>query len=1170
MRHQGHRSVRWLLGGVGCSILLLLSACPSLQPILSLDPAAVILSPTTGVGTFVIQNTGNGTLSYTLHEVSRPDVNSTWTRTEVSWFSVDSATGSLSRNEAQRITITASLSTLAAGTYTNVGIEIASNAGTRVVPVSLVLPSTLVVEPSELQLPEGTQRTAFFVRNTGSTAFSWNVFYLTDPNNSNSATPLPSSIRVTPSSGTTAPNDSTRVDVEWDAGTGNFALLVRSTAGEGTVHIRFVPPLETLEATPSPLILYVSPDRTQAPTGQLTLRNLTPDPATWTLSAESLTNVTAPAPLRIAPASGTLAGNASTEVDVAVSDAQNVLLGSGNYQLHLQSGGASLRIPVTVEERWFPQIELSRPPDITLEQPPIVPISSMDFGTDEIQMVFYVVNIGPLGSQLFFRITHDDEGRENPLLAEVTPLQGNTNGPDQDFFYQVPGALQPIGIDGVPIVVTIDRKALQQDVEYRDITVEAVESDFTTPVPGVEPKTMRIRVQRKPLTIEGAVNRSRPPYVARFVFLLRDSVGAVIPTRSEEDRARLQFFIRENDIPLDLNETSMFIRGPEDLKVNLVLMLDYTGSMYYAGTQLSENPLQPGEAVARVREAAKKFLDDLPPSYRVSLMFHNDRQQQNRIIYPFTTDRAALKQALDNFNVPPSFFGVSDIRDALVDAGNRLIAEDAGLLPFDDADVRAVLFITDGFDNASATRFTELKKFAHDNRIRMYPLAYDGGSGIQLADIAVLAEETGGHLYKARTVQGLLELLANTKGLGLENATHTAPNQATFEVVNEHPTESLTWSLSRQRNVPWLTVTPTSATLLAGQRATIQLTVNPSLLPTNTTDVEYLSLTSERGNGNVTVQVRSGSISGTLELFTLDLRDEPGLVWSELQNQIVLTYITPAQADITYNIRARYTPPDNRSVEGYFEDDAFFYGGDIRTGQIAMSTTGFVEDPLTPSPAGPWRAEVYVRADYVPRNVSQFRVRFLLSAPPGAPAAALAALPNVQMAVELAPDGLLTRYASSPWNLVNEGNGIYLLESTTNTPLAYGAFGNLLRLTFTHLTDYIEAFTALGQDPELLLELRLDNTLYYAPAGSTAPSRTVFFLYPGDKASPDTQLSIGLSSASAPTAPDVCYLLNRVPDGSGGCTTDTFIDPEAPGVWDRDSDGVNDFYDADPDNAAIQ
>lgn len=1147
-------------------LLTLLAGCP-LTPQLEVTPKALTFG-SAAITTFLdIINQGAGALHWNIEEVTRADEGSPWVANDVPWLTVTPLAG-VATTEIDRIAVTAQRTGRPVGTYNNAGVRIVTDGGEAVVPVSMIVQPTLTVSPSEFSLSPTATFASFVIANVGTSQASWRVRFLDDPDDLGSARDLPADFLVSPNPGSTPAGGTTAVNVQWAAGRTDFYLLVDSDAGSNVVAFRFGAALQGLQVRPDVLTLFI--ESTEIPEGGsapapipsiLRIANTSAISRAWTIQVTSRLNPTQTPPITIAPSAGTTSAGQETQVQVSVNDVTTVSVGSGAYDLFVRSEDRFLVVPIVVEIRSLPVIAISEPPQATSTRPEIVPLTVLDFGREEIQKTFWIANIGPRSSQLYFKITHEDEGSEDPLIVSVKPPQGGANGEDgnaEDFFH--PDLTNTL-IDGVEITVTIDRSNLKEDVEFHTITVSATDLDFKNPLDAVESQTLQVRAERQPLTVEGAINRSRPPYVMRFVFLLRDTLSQVIPTLTAEDLERISFTVTENEIPLDLDETSLFVTGPADLRVNLVVLLDYTGSMYYAGTADAVDPLAPGEAIEQVKTATKQFLDDLPPSYRVAIMYYNDRQQPDRLIQAFTTDRAALKASLDTFTLPASQHGVSDIRDAVVDAVELLAAEDSDdTLPFDEADVRAVVFITDGNDNSSVATASEVAQQARDARARLYPLAYSPSQNTSTADLLVMAHDTGGHMYAAGNVRNLAGLLGNQKGFALSPSSLEANNQAYFVVENVSET-TLTWSASIAPGAPWITrVVPSGGTLAAGGSVSVSAQLSPLLVAPNRTVVGNIALTSNSGAGTATVRMDVGADNSVAQAVAVELRDEPGRVWQELQNQLVLTYITPNQTGGDYSIRVQYRQPDGSSIAGMFEDDAVFFPGEVIAGQLAMRTAGIFEDVTEPDPDLAVRAEVYVRTDYVPRNVNRFRLRFYLDTPSDISQASINALrASAHMEVELAPDGLLTSddpFAPT-WRMLPEGDGIYNLLTSQDNVLPYGSFGNLLKITITGLGPFVQTFVGLPRQPEFFLRMRADNEIYISPAAPGHPSETKYFLYPGGPTFPDRGLSVTTISDVAP------------PARNGVLLAEPGISPEAAFAWDRDEDGLPDFNDPYPDSDAM-
>lgn len=1143
-------------------VVSVLAGCPQ-APLMSISPKALDFGDTGVTRTFTILNIGGGSLDWTVQEVVRANADAPWQAQGIPWLQADVLAGS-STGEIDRITLSVNRSGQSVGLYNNTGVRIVSNTGTEVIPVSMSVSPTLLIVPTLFTLSPNATEATFTIQNTGAQAASWQVLYLPDPNNVGSVQPLPAGITAQPATGTTAAAASTTVTVNWPAGQEDFYLYVQSDAGSAVLTFRFGAVLQGLEITPSPLTLYVDSNSIEAETAipqiasTLKIGNIGAVPRSWVIAAVNSSNPNAGAAISVSPSSGTTSGGQQSEVDVAVSDPRVISPGSGTYNLIVTSGDASLVVPIIIEILPIPVIEISDAPNPEDAFPGPEPINTLDFGRDEVQKQFWIVNVGSRGSQLYFKVSHPDQGIARPLVVSAVPEQGNTNGTDRDFYIT---EFQDF-VDGAPITVTVDRSNMTEDVETRTITVEAFDADFENSLDIVETRTITIRVERPPLTMEGTLNRSRPPYVERFVFLLRDTVSKVIPTRTSADLENLDFVVYENEELLDTNETNQFVSLPDDLRVNLVLMLDFTGSMYFAGTQDATSPLAPGEAVTLMKRAASLFLDDLPPSYRVALMYYNDRQQQTRLLHQFSTDRASLKSTLEAFTLPAASFGVSTVRDALVDGMSVIVAEDPDeTLPFDDADVRAIVYVTDGVDNASLATENDVETLAEEQRVRLYPVAYTpNGEVINYADLLLQATKSGGHLYYVNDVSGLTSVLASTRGLALEPSTLSGTNVAYFNVSNIGGT-NLTWNSEITFGGDWIvSVNPSASILLPGESLSAIVEVDPSGLPLGEAVEGEIKFASNDGDGTVVLRmtpVSDGQGGFIAQNLSVALRDEPGTLWNDLRNQVVFTYITPKEVAFSYRLVARYFPPGGASIQGQFQRDGMFFKGDVLAGQLAMSTTGIVQDLRATGSEEAVRAEVYVRTDYVPRNVNKFRLRFFTSVPADAPPAAAAALAQAAMRVEIAPGGLLdVQDPFAPdWRLIPEGDGIFLLLTEQTNVLPYGAFGNLLKITFTGLDDLVAAYQGVLRPAEFQIEMRADNQIYVSPATPGKPSDTKFFLYPAGPTHHDRKLSVVLNDGDV-AAPARSILELATPG----------IDPEALNAWDRDGDGLPDFNDPFPED----
>jgi len=1136
-------------------------------------PASIAFSSGQLERRLTLSNSGARAFDWSLDTLVRDSEDDPWREESLDWLIPSKSSGTL-KPGVENLTLSIDPMEMLPGVYRFFAARITAPGGERIVPISVEAASLLIVEPAVIQLDSNRRSASFEIRNTSEITLHWEARYFDGKDPANSVDQLPDDLVLTPDTGSLSGNSSVSVEVSWTEPREDFGLLISSPeipGHEAVVLFRFGYTSANLDVSPQQLTLFFS----RPPSGSghldlaqsaslLTLRNTGTENLSWTISAVALeeSDTEVGPVIAVTPSAGLLIAGASEEVEVQVVNPGAAIPGAGNYELviHLTAYNEDITVPLRLEARALPEIMASDPPNPNLSRPESNPVHFLDFGLTEIQKEFYVLNAGPRDSDLFFKIVHDDLDVDRPLIKEVAPLSGNTNTRPGNVFF-LPGSNDMV--DAASVLVTVDRAAMTEDVEYRDLYIEAWNKDGTEAIAGVEPWKIELRVERPPMTIEGAINRGRPPFLMRFVFLLRDTLGQVIPTQSVEDRARLRFEIFEDEVPLDLNETTMQITGPESLTANIVLLLDYSGSMYYAGTESSRNPKKPGEVLKELRQATAQFLDDLPPTWRVALMCHYDRQSANRLIYPFSSDREALKTALFDFEVPASLHGTSDIWNAVEDAMKRTVAQDAeDTLPFDEADIRAVLFVTDGIDNSSTGKASEILSYARDNRVRLYPLVYNVGSPVNFGDVLTLANDSGGHFYNANTPEDLIALLGNREGLVLtpvKQQLTAHDREIRFEIENAGQSK-LTWDIAIPADAPWIkSITPASGTLMPEDNLLVTINVDPEFLETPLGEGHaVLEVTSTRGVGSIHLSYSVGDDGVSTNRLAVDLFDAPGIIWGELQNQIVLSYVTPLQRAGKYSIRAFHAQPDGSEISNYFEEDGVFYMGDVRAGQLSMETSGINFNNAAATLGETYSAEVFVRADYVPRGVNSFRLRFMPLLPYDAPEELAEAFDLHEMTVALAPQGLLLSSSDGKpdWRLVAEGDGVYTLLTSDQYPLAYGAFGNLLRIEFTNLQPFFDKATEMGIEPEFYLDMRGDNSIYYNPATPNQPSTTVYFLYPSGPKNPNRPLLIaeGLFDFAAP-ALTVLDLAN--PD----------IDPEQKGgIWDRDGDTIPDFNDPFPDD----
>lgn len=575
----------------------------------------------------------------------------------------------------------------------------------------------LTVSTTALSFGKTSNEESFTILNTGGGVLTWTV-----------TEEIPWLTVETGAGTTTKETDRITLTVDRSAlppGTHNGTLTVSSNGGDTEILIGLVVAgAPTIQVTPETLSFFgEAVNEQQIETGQFTITNLGTGPLTWELKIEEASqpgvSIPQPAFMTIQPKAAVTASGAASTVTVEI-NRSNIEDGIYNFVFVIGSDAGLKKVTVN--------IGVGVGPEISVEP------SVLDFGASQTTLSFDVFNTGDTGSVLQFSLATN-----RPDLVLFEPASGSSTATGN-----------PLAPDRQPISVTIDRNALTGATDGGNITITA---------PGAAALVLPIIAEAAPLTFEGAVNRSRPPFLQRFVFILRDGTGEAIDSTNPGIFAQLQnsFSVFEDGLLLDPAESSLFITSGESLKYNLTLLLDFTGSM-------NDAPPGNGVAIQEMVSATREFITDLPSGYRVSIMEYHERQQPIRLIQGFTTSKQTLLDSLDLFSLPIGENGASEIFDAVTEAAERLRDEDIGATSFDDADVRALVFISDGRDTSSVEDLQSTATLVQDARVRLYAIGY--GQNVKSAPLIELATKSGGHYYSAANSGELRNLLANESALG--------------------------------------------------------------------------------------------------------------------------------------------------------------------------------------------------------------------------------------------------------------------------------------------------------------------------------------------------------------------------------------------------------------------
>ena len=463
----------------------------------------------------------------------------------------------------------------------------------------------------------------------------------------------------------------------------------------------------------------------QHPDGSFIIENVGDGSVTW---MANLTDEDNPAPAwldHLSVTGGTLEPGTQREVDIYIDEAE--IATSETYVFTITSNASNndgeLQVSIGATKRVKPAISVDP--------------GSIDFGTDNSSEILYVANSGDQGTTLHFEVSTIES-----CWLFVSPLTGTSVRTDP--------------LDWQPIGVTVYRGGLTEPTAAGLITVrESRGDDYPDVVHNVQ-----VSVEAAPISFEGARPWIQYPNVA-YPFLLRDIKDRSIhisstPVDGRSVIADLQsvedgISVYEDGQILELTETQMSLE--QDYRINLVLVLDYSGSMDAAASD-DDFPDLPGVYADPMHDVymatvVPKILEnttDLPADTAIKIVAMYDRNGGHDTIHDFTTDRDALENSLAAYT-PPTH-GASEILPTLLtEATLPLITRETNSTGNTDAVLNVVMLISDGRQTTPPGEVSDLTTLAEQRHVRFYTISWGADPNHEFN--ARLASESDGQFYPA-------------------------------------------------------------------------------------------------------------------------------------------------------------------------------------------------------------------------------------------------------------------------------------------------------------------------------------------------------------------------------------------------------------------------------------
>jgi hypothetical protein len=722
---------------------------PGPTPLLSVSTTILNFGTNLTVLTFTIRNTGTGTLDWDITE-------------SIPWLTAAALSGSTT-TETETITVTVDRTGLSPNNYSGI-LAIISNGGAANVTANMtVAPAQLVVTPTTINFGQFAITKLIVISNSGTGTVNWSINTGTFPAWLSVVTPIPTNGSVSSNTESVIFSvDRTGLAV----GNHSFTFPVTSDAGNVNVTVNVTVaqvPVLTVEtgfvnSTGQPL----APLGDTATTFAFTIRNTGTGTLNWNIDSNSF-----PSWLSIAPVAGSNTGAQVSNLTATVS------------RIGLSPGGYVAAIPITSNGG-------TRTLDVTMQVPlrPVIGVSpdSLDFGLTGNSGTFFVANVGDPGTVLSFLVVSD---RIWLFHSPSTGTSIGTSSPIKDF---------------QPINVSIDRSLLESTGATGTFTVYALDALGNIRA-DVEPRTVTVSVEATPLAFQTSIARTRIPSMVRWSFIMRDirDVSFVMAPellgnayRIFEDGVQLEQPAETSQVVLLQNSlvTESLSDYRMDLRTKVVLLLDYSGSVAAAATSI-------GSDVQTLYETTgAQFIDNYFDLFanvergfaQMAIMEFHDRNAPASLIQDFTDDRATLHAALQGISVTDH--GASAILPAVEAAASAIVNDDFPLIPFDDADVRAVVMFSDGRLTTPPGEIQDTIDFLVAIKVRAFSVGW--GTNVNHEPMARLATGTGGHYYLSRLDAGgapdVTNFLGEVDECNIDLASHTVLSYVSLGEEENVPT----------------------------------------------------------------------------------------------------------------------------------------------------------------------------------------------------------------------------------------------------------------------------------------------------------------------------------------------------------------------------------------------
>ncbi|MHC4267097.1 MAG: VWA domain-containing protein [Planctomycetota bacterium] len=252
-----------------------------------------------------------------------------------------------------------------------------------------------------------------------------------------------------------------------------------------------------------------------------------------------------------------------------------------------------------------------------------------------------------------------------------------------------------------------------------------------------EVSPVAIEYQFDKMQFKNVNNAHQSPSNVQYIFSLRDQYNhAVLFKPSELGLDSLKIW--ENEEQIDYLESRAFLSTQDDFQLQVMLVLDFSSSMkkHHAG-------------IETMVKGSKALIDSLKETHQIGVIEFHKPDAAPSILQPFVTNKIAAVDAITNFASEEIYSDFSICWDAVY----------MGLEQFppkhEPKVFRALLFISDGFDNSSVGNPKEIIDLALKRNVHIYNIGV--GEIHQEKVLKDISKKTGGTYVSAKDICILLE-----------------------------------------------------------------------------------------------------------------------------------------------------------------------------------------------------------------------------------------------------------------------------------------------------------------------------------------------------------------------------------------------------------------------------